>query len=91
MAAAVVIGCLKIASHFEKGSLLVIITLPKQGWSFRRIGGELGIHREAVSRYVKLAAEEAKPAKVTAGNWTTRSKCEPLCEVIIEKLDRGLG
>ena len=51
-----------------------IITLWKQGWSHRRIARTLGIHRETVSRYVRLASErieethgpptstEAKPA-----------------------------
>ncbi|UCC31235.1 MAG: helix-turn-helix domain-containing protein [Phycisphaerales bacterium] len=34
-----------------------IITLVKHGWSRRRIARELGIHRETVSRYVRLPAD----------------------------------
>ncbi len=34
-----------------------IITLWKRGWSHRRIARTLGIHRETVSRYVRLASE----------------------------------
>lgn len=45
-----------------------IIGLLELGWSHRRIGRELGIHRETVSRYVKLQSEDSKPAKVTAGS-----------------------
>jgi len=55
-----------------------IITLWKRGWSYRRIAQTLGIHRETVSRYVRLASErteeahgppkstEAKPAEPTS-------------------------
>jgi transposase len=34
-----------------------ILTLRSRKWSYRRIGRELGIHRETVKRYVALAAE----------------------------------
>jgi transposase len=39
-----------------------ILVLARRGWSQRRIAGELGIHRETVSRYVKLARGEPVPA-----------------------------
>ena len=39
-----------------------IITLWKQGWSHRRIARTLGIHRETVSRYVRLASERIEEA-----------------------------
>ena len=53
-----------------------IVALWRRGWSFRRIADELGVHRETVSRYVRLEADTvgaqvdtpSKPAKVTAGN-----------------------
>jgi transposase len=32
-----------------------ILTLRRRGWSFRRIARELGIHRDTVSRHVRLA------------------------------------
>ena len=34
-----------------------IVVLADRGWSHRRIARTLGIHRETVSRYVRLAAE----------------------------------
>ncbi len=39
-----------------------ITTLAAQGWSARRIGRELGIHRETVGRYLRSAASDSKPA-----------------------------
>ncbi len=39
-----------------------IITLWKRGWSHRRIARTLGIHRETVSRYVRLASEQTEEA-----------------------------
>lgn len=32
-----------------------ILTLRQRGWSFRRIAEALGVHRETVARYVRLA------------------------------------
>lgn len=41
-----------------------IITLVRQGWSFRRVARTLGVHRETVARYVRLDAEaEAEPGR----------------------------
>lgn len=34
-----------------------ILTLRSRRWSYRRIGRELGVHRETVKRYVELAAQ----------------------------------
>ena len=39
-----------------------IITLWKRGWSHRRIARTLGIHRETVSRYVRLASRRTEDA-----------------------------
>jgi len=39
-----------------------IITLWKRGWSYRRIAQTLGIHRDTVSRYVRLASERTEEA-----------------------------
>jgi IS30 family transposase len=62
-----------------------IITLWKRGWSYRRIARTLGVNRETVSRYVRLASErtdeahgppasaEAKPA---TGLNAARSRCD---------------
>ena len=38
-----------------------ILVLVRRGWSRRRIARELGVHRETVSRYVKLASGEPAP------------------------------
>lgn len=43
----------------EQQSILVLV---RRGWSRRRIARELGVHRETVSRYVKLASGEPAPA-----------------------------
>jgi len=83
-----------------------ILTLAQQGWSLRRIARELGVNRETVSRYVRLAAEQSKPAKatpgtedppdskpakVTPGSCGQRSRCEPFRPVVREKLELGLS
>jgi transposase len=93
-------------------NLLVVVQvhaiemLLSRGWSQRRIARELGVHRETVGRYVRLARgdpkpakvtagseelEDSKPAKVTAGPAAGRSRCEPYRQLVIEKLDKGLS
>jgi transposase len=49
---------------------LAISTLSRNGWSQRRIARELGVDRETVARYRKLArqAQEPKPAILPAGS-----------------------
>ena len=45
-----------------------IVGLLDQGWSYRRIARELGVHRETVSRYDRLRQTTgSKPANVTPG------------------------
>jgi transposase len=80
-----------------------IYSLSDRGWSRRRIARELGIDRETVGRYLRLAkpaistagleeAGEAKPAILIAGNGVGRkSQCEPLAEVIKAKVEGGLS
>ena len=50
-----------------------ISTLTRSGWSQRRIARELGIDRETVARYRRLArqAEEPEPAISPAGSEPT--------------------
>ena len=55
-------NCLKMAT------VQAILTLKLRGWSNRRIGRELGVRRETVGRYVRLAAEGSKPAKAPPGS-----------------------
>jgi hypothetical protein len=77
-----------------------IYSLADRGWSQRRIVRELGISREMVDRYLRLA--EAKPAILTPGTEGRaqakpaisvpgtiigrKSQCEPLAEVILVHL-----
>ena len=78
-----------------------IVALAERGWSYRRIARELGIHRETVSRYVKLSRSDpspvkypttadSKPAKVALGSRVLKSRCEPHRETIKGKLTMGL-
>lgn len=49
-----------MANYLGMAQVHAIQTLRACGWSFRRIGRELGVHRDTVARYVRLA--EAGPA-----------------------------
>jgi len=80
-----------------------IYSLHDRGWSQRRIGRELGINRETVGRYLRLAKpaisttgseghKEAKPANSTAGKSGGRkSQCEPFFGTIAAKVEVGLS
>ncbi len=76
-------------SNVLKVSLQTTIhSLHDRGWSRRRIARELGIDRETVGRYLRLA----KPANSTPGKGVGRkSQCEPLVEVIMAKVEVGLS
>jgi len=95
-----------MANVLKMATREAILELRRRKWSFRRIARELGIHRETVARYVKLAEEKAKPANPTpgseegpdpkpanptAGTSGPPSKCEPFREKIIEMLEAGLS
>lgn len=84
-----------------------VLTLRQQGWSFRRIARELGVHRETVARCVRLAEAESKPANPPPGadgapgpkpakdpppgNSGPVSLCEPFRKTIGAKVDQGLS
>ena len=58
-----------MANELKVAVVHAIIGLLEQGWSFRRIARELGIHRETVARHDRLRREAgSKPANVTAGS-----------------------
>jgi IS30 family transposase len=90
-------------SNVLKVSLLAAIySLHDKGWSRRRIARELGLNRETVGRYLRLAKPaisatgfeelcQAKPAISTTGPSAGRkSQCEPLAEAILAKVEVGL-
>jgi len=51
-----------MANQLGMAEQQAILVLVRRGWSRRRIARELGMHRETVSRYVKLASAEPAPA-----------------------------
>lgn len=58
-----------MANLLKMAKVHAIIGLLEQGWSYRRIAGELGVDRETVSRYARLRRERnSKPAISTAGS-----------------------
>ena len=57
-----------MANRLKMAKVNAIVELREQGWSFRRIARELGVHRDTVSRVAREAAVAAKPAKVTLGS-----------------------
>jgi transposase len=88
------------ANRLKMAEVQVIVTLRARGWSFRRIGRELGVHRETAARYVRLAeappeddsghgSEQNRPNPPTGSG--PQSLAEPFREFILECLDRGLS
>ena len=81
-----------------------IYSLAERGWSARRIARELGIDRETVGRYLRLAKPaisitgspkgqgESKPANlITGASGGRKSCCEAFTELIDAKLQEGLS
>ena len=113
-----------MANQLKMAKVQAIRILRQRGWSCRRIARELGVHRETVARYVRLAREtpkpanpltgsepapDSKPAKAPTGSEPApgskpakappgaeggpplgRSRCDPLRDVILPKLEAGL-
>lgn len=44
-----------MANRLKMAEVQAILALRARGWSFRRIGRELGVHRETAARYVRVA------------------------------------
>jgi len=58
-----------MANQLKVAAIHAIIGLLEQGWSYRRIARELGVHRDTVARYDRLRRlANSKPAKATAGS-----------------------
>lgn len=51
-----------MANRLKMAEQHAILVLAQRGWSHRRIGRELGIHRETVAAYVRRAAEAVRAA-----------------------------
>jgi len=54
-----------------------IRTLHRRGWSQRRIADELGINRETVARYLRLAEPAPKPANAPTGSEESHGASKP--------------
>jgi len=92
-----------MANQLKMAKVHSILTLHERGWSFRRIGRALGIHRETARRYVQLAEAGVDVAALSvgadaenrpnppAGSSGPASKCDPFREIIIEGLEHGLS
>lgn len=95
-----------MANHLKMAVIQAIMALHRRGWSNRRIARELGVHRETVARNIRVGQARSKPAKappgsqdVQAGQPTvqqgrstdTGSACQPLRQVILDKLELGLS
>jgi len=79
-----------MANRIKVAMRNAILGLRRQGWSFRRIARELGVHRKTVARHVRLAESQNGP-NPTAGNSGPESLCEPFREAVLAKLDAGLS
>jgi len=79
-----------MANRIKVAMRNAILGLRGQGWSFRRIARELGVHRKTVARHVRLAESQNGP-NPTAGNSGPESLCEPFREVVLAKLEQGLS
>ena len=44
-----------MANQLKMAQIHSILTLHARGWSYRRIGRDLGVHRETMKRYVELS------------------------------------
>jgi transposase len=57
-----------MANQLKMAFIDAILTLHSQGWSQRAIARRLGVHRETVSRHVRLANGDSKPANMHGGD-----------------------
>ncbi len=57
-----------MSNHLKVAMIDLILSFHRKGWSQRRIATELGINRETVARYLKLARAAPKPAIAPSGS-----------------------
>lgn len=95
-----------MSNHAGMSKVKAILALRQRGWSFKQIATELGLHRQTVSRYVRLhessdaGFEESKPTRTPSGDDDskstqappgTRSSCERFRETILTMMQTGLS
>lgn len=96
-----------MANHLKMADVQAIHALWRRNWSYRRIGRELGIHRDTVKRYVEQdSASQNRPNPPPGSDAQNRpnppagsgpptsgppSRCEPFREVILGALEQGLS
>jgi len=57
-----------MANHLKMATVQAIQGLAAQGWSYRRIARELGVHRDTVKRHVESWQAAAEAANLPAGS-----------------------
>jgi predicted transcriptional regulator/transposase len=73
------------------GAVESIRNLRLRDWSQRRIANELGINRETVSRYCRLAESERKPANPTSSTTSTNEGPAMITDAQVRKLRQLLS
>jgi len=66
-----------MSNHLKVAMIDLILSLHRKGWSQRRIATELGINRETVARYLKLARAAPKPAIAPSGSGSSGPSPKP--------------
>jgi transposase len=95
-----------MANQIKMAASDSILELYKRGWSQRRIARELDLHRETVSRHIRLhaapdakpanppagtyGAGDSKPAKVPTGKNGRLSLCAPYHDLVLRSIESGL-
>ncbi len=57
-----------MSNRLKMAKVHAIIGLLEQGWSYRRIGRELGVDRDTVARYDRLRQNRSNSAIPTSGS-----------------------
>src|ERR1700730_14392090 len=66
-----------MANQLKMALIDTIHSLRQRGWSLRRIGRELGVHRETVARHLQRAPQPSKPANAPIGSETDAPTSKP--------------
>jgi transposase len=66
-----------MANALKMALIEAILSLRRRGWSGRRIARELGVDRETVARYLRMATESSKPAIAPIGAEASSADSKP--------------